>query len=171
VNVLRTIGGAVAVTALFAACGTSLNRAHEETLNVQRGIVMIPLQDGVEMRVSDALLFEPDSAVFTGRSAALLERAATLLKRSTRPVMIEAHTDRDGSRIYNDLLSQSQADAVANALIARGVPAARIKTRGMGFSQPVASNNTPAGRASNRRVEIVVRSEAEETLVGQYRTR
>jgi outer membrane protein OmpA-like peptidoglycan-associated protein len=169
VKAFRFIGGACVITTLLAGCGTSLNRAREESLNAERGIAMDPVQDGVEMRVSADLLFQPDGTDFTRRSGALLDRTAVLLKRSMRPVMIEVHTDRDGSRIYNDTLSRARADALANALIARGVPAARIKTRGMGFSQPVASNDTPDGRAANRRVEIFVRTESEETLVGRYR--
>jgi len=60
---------------------------------------------------------------------------------------------------------------VGDALVARGVPAARIKTKGIAFLQPIATNDTPEGRALNRRVEILVKTETEETLLGQFKTK
>jgi len=96
----------------------------------------------------------------------VIERAATLLKRSTRPVLIEGHTDNEGSRAYNDALSEARAESVARELIARGVPAARIRAKGMAYLRPIASNSTPEGRARNRRVEMLVKTENEETLLG-----
>jgi outer membrane protein OmpA-like peptidoglycan-associated protein len=84
-----------------------------------------------------------------------------------RPVLIEGHTDNDGTLAYNKTLSQARAEAVARALIARGVPAERLTTKGMAYLRPIASNDTPQGRAMNRRVEILVRAESEETLLGR----
>jgi outer membrane protein OmpA-like peptidoglycan-associated protein len=102
-------------------------------------------------------------------SIAALDRAAVLLKRSTRPIMVEGHTDNVGPLDYNQMLSTARANAVADALVARGVPAARIKTRGIAFAEPIASNATPEGRALNRRVEILVKTETEETLLGRVK--
>ncbi|OUL63980.1 OmpA family protein [Flavobacterium sp. AJR] len=67
---------------------------------------------------------------------------------------IEGHTDSTGSAKINDKLSQERADAVMNALIARGVNPANLTAKGFGSSQPVASNKTAKGRAENRRTEI-----------------
>lgn len=67
---------------------------------------------------------------------------------------IEGHTDNVGRDANNNVLSRKRAEAVREALIARGVPAARLVAEGFGSSKPVASNNNDDGRARNRRIEI-----------------
>ncbi|MGA7813464.1 OmpA family protein [Caballeronia sp.] len=168
---IQTIVGACATTALLAGCASGPNRAKEEALNQKVGIVVRPVKAGVEMRMQEAPLFEFDAAAMRPASVAILNRAAVLLKRSTRPIMIEGHTDNVGPLDYNTTLSQARANAVGDALVARGVPAARIKTKGMAYLEPVASNDTPEGRALNRRVEILVKAESEETLMGTATTK
>jgi outer membrane protein OmpA-like peptidoglycan-associated protein len=169
VKAIQTIVSACATTALLTSCSSGLNRSKEEALNSQVGIVMTSVKGGVEMRLQETTLFEFDSATMRPQSAPMLDRAAALLKRSTRPIMIEGHTDNVGPLDYNMTLSAGRANAVADALIARGVPAARIKTKGMAFMEPIANNDTPEGRALNRRVEIIVRTESEVTLMGPGR--
>lgn len=71
-------------------------------------------------------------------------------------VIIEGHTDDRGAASFNQQLSEKRAKAVKAEMIANGVDAAVIKTVGYGESKPVADNNTRAGRAKNRRVEIRV---------------
>jgi outer membrane protein OmpA-like peptidoglycan-associated protein len=170
VTTIQRIVGACATTALLAGCASGPNRAKEEALNQKVGIVVRPVKAGVEMRMQEAPLFEFDAASMRPSSVAILNRAAVLLKRSTRPIMIEGHTDNVGPLDYTTL-SQARANAVGDALVARGVPAARIKTKGMAYLEPVASNDTPEGRALNRRVEILVKAESEDTLMGTYKTK
>jgi outer membrane protein OmpA-like peptidoglycan-associated protein len=69
---------------------------------------------------------------------------------------VAGHTDSIGSDAYNDQLSQRRAQAVASYLTSRGVNSQRLMTVGGGERYPVASNDTEAGRAQNRRVEISV---------------
>ena len=72
-------------------------------------------------------------------------------------VTLEGHTDSQGTEEYNEGLSQRRADAVRDVMVGRfGVGASRITTVGYGESQPVASNETSAGRAQNRRVITVI---------------
>jgi outer membrane protein OmpA-like peptidoglycan-associated protein len=167
VKAIQTIVSACATTALLASCSSGLNRSKEEALNSEVGIVMNPVKGGVEMRLQEMTLFEFDSATMRPQSAAVLDRAAALLKRSMRPILIEGHSDNVGPLDYNMTLSAARANAVADALVARGVPAARIKTKGMAYLEPIASNATPEGRAQNRRVEIIVKTESESTLMGR----
>ncbi len=83
--------------------------------------------------------------------------AAVLMKYDRTVVHIIGHTDSIGSEAYNQALSERRAQAVANYLISRGVPASRIRTEGRGESEPRDTNETEAGRQLNRRVEIYVK--------------
>ncbi len=67
---------------------------------------------------------------------------------------VEGHTDSVGSEAYNQRLSERRANAVRDYLVAHGIDASRITTRGYGKTKPIASNKTAEGRAKNRRVEI-----------------
>ncbi|KEJ90873.1 OmpA family protein [Sulfitobacter donghicola] len=71
-------------------------------------------------------------------------------------IQIIGHTDSDGDASYNQQLSESRANAVANVLINNGTATSRIRVDGRGESQPVSSNLTPEGKAQNRRVEIII---------------
>lgn len=71
-------------------------------------------------------------------------------------VRVVGHTDSIGTEAYNQKLSERRAKTVADYLVSKGVPAAKIKASGMGESKPVADNKTKAGRAKNRRVEVSV---------------
>ena len=79
-----------------------------------------------------------------------------LLAVKARNLIVEGHTDSQGSTSYNQDLSQRRADAVRDYLIQKGYPADRIQARGKGKGSPIADNVSPEGRANNRRVEIVI---------------
>ncbi|MDD7973023.1 PAN domain-containing protein [Roseinatronobacter alkalisoli] len=68
---------------------------------------------------------------------------------------LEGHTDTIGSHDYNQRLSEARAQAVRDWLVSAGVPAAQVLAEGFSFDRPVADNSTDAGRAQNRRVELV----------------
>ncbi|MEJ2604076.1 MAG: OmpA family protein [Gammaproteobacteria bacterium] len=80
-----------------------------------------------------------------------------LRQNENKTVIVEGHTDSTGSDETNLRLSQARADSVRSALIAQGVSPRRITATGLGSSQPVASNDTSAGRQQNRRVEVIIR--------------
>lgn len=73
-----------------------------------------------------------------------------------RDIRIEGHTDSSGSDAFNLNLSQKRADAVKSLLVDYGIGSSRIEAIGMGESLPVADNNTEAGKAKNRRVDIII---------------
>ncbi|SEK28449.1 OmpA family protein [Halomonas daqiaonensis] len=99
--------------------------------------------------------FEFDSATLTmGAEQILADVAQKLRSNENVRVRIEGHTDSRGSEAYNQDLSQRRADSVADFLARQGVDMERMRTIGYGESQPVATNDTEAGRAMNRRVEL-----------------
>jgi hypothetical protein len=73
-----------------------------------------------------------------------------------RPILVEGYTDSQGNDDKNQRLSQRRADAVREYLQQRGVDPERLRAVGKGEANPVASNDTAEGRATNRRVEIIV---------------
>ena len=102
------------------------------------------------------VLFESGSARITGSSQAELGRLfAALQDAPGLRVRIEGHTDSQGGADSNRRLSQQRADAVVAWLVGRGVERSRLEAVGVGEGQPVASNDTAAGREQNRRVEVV----------------
>jgi len=101
------------------------------------------------------IAFAPGSAVFEIASQEALDRLAERLGRcASGRIEIGGHTDSQGSVGLNQRLSRARAEAVLDALIARGVALDRLAARGYGEEQPVASNKTEAGRAQNRRIEF-----------------
>ena len=100
--------------------------------------------------------FDTASATIKPDSEAALVEIVKLLKGSpTLNVYVVGHTDSVGSLDSNLKLSSARAAAVVNALVARGIAASRLKSAGVGPYSPVASNDTDAGKAKNRRVEFV----------------
>lgn len=96
------------------------------------------------------------STVYPAFLPSLRNVSASLQKYPNSTVQVVGHTDNVGTAAFNQQLSEDRARAVANVLISNGTPANRIAFLGRGFNQPVASNDTEAGRAQNRRVEIII---------------
>jgi outer membrane protein OmpA-like peptidoglycan-associated protein len=82
--------------------------------------------------------------------------ADALKDQEGKQIVVEGHTDTQGSDASNQELSQGRAQAVRDFLVSRGVSGDRIRAQGLGSSRPVADNKSPEGRANNRRVEIIV---------------
>jgi len=102
--------------------------------------------------------FETNKAVLSTVEKSFLEQAVTLLKQadSKLKVRVEGHTDSRGADGYNMTLSQKRAEAVVAYLVSQGVDADSLLPVGMGEGFPVATNDTAAGQAANRRVDFVV---------------
>lgn len=99
--------------------------------------------------------FAFDSYKLTPAGEAILDEAAAGMKAASGHTFnVVGHTDSKGSDAYNMGLGQRRANTVTNGLAKRGVPASQMATSSMGERQPVATNETEAGRAENRRVEI-----------------
>lgn len=102
------------------------------------------------------ILFDTDSAQIRADSEVTLRSIAESLSANADwAITIEGHTDAQGAAAHNRDLSQRRAEAVKGWLVTAGIAADRLSTQGFGADQPVAANDTPSGRAQNRRVELV----------------
>jgi OOP family OmpA-OmpF porin len=101
--------------------------------------------------------FETGSATLTPKGRAVLDEIApTLAKLANKSFAIVGHTDNAGSRASNLALSQARAESVKGYLVNKGIDPATMTTSGVGPDQPVAGNDSDAGRARNRRIEFRV---------------
>jgi outer membrane protein OmpA-like peptidoglycan-associated protein len=103
--------------------------------------------------------FATGSAKILTTSYDLLDQIAQAMREhdDIASMRIEGHTDNIGGADFNQKLSQQRAEAVTAYLVSKGVDGKKLETRGLGLTQPLAPNDTPAGRAQNRRVEFVAR--------------
>jgi outer membrane protein OmpA-like peptidoglycan-associated protein len=118
----------------------------------------------IQLNLPD-VTFQTNSAVVDPSMRADLRQVAKVLNDYPSTVVgIFGHTDNTGSTQLNESLSLRRAESVMGVLEVDGVPTARMRARGFGYTQPIASNDTPEGRAKNRRVEIRIQPVTKEQL-------
>jgi outer membrane protein OmpA-like peptidoglycan-associated protein len=168
---------AVSVSDYLIATGADANKIRTIGRGAEEPLVSNDTREGreqnrrvdvaviAELRALDRVVF-PSAIIFERDSADLDEQGKELLKKNiatTRDMMQRAtfievvgHTDDKWETDYNMELSKNRAASVRDFLVSQGVDASKMVTTGMGESMPIASNNTRAGRAQNRRVEILI---------------
>ncbi len=115
-----------------------------------------PVGDKVELNDND-LHFGYNMAVLGPDADPAIDAIAAYLRERPRmKIMIQGHTDSQGTEEYNQKLSEARAEAVRQALLARGIEPGRVQARGLGMLHPKVSNATEEGRAINRRTELKV---------------
>ncbi|AYF50898.1 OmpA family protein [Pseudomonas fluorescens] len=113
--------------------------------------------EGWAFGLSGKVLFGSDVETLNQPSTEIVQRIGkALLGVGIERVRVDGHTDASGKETYNQQLSLRRAKSVATVLIGVGMKEENIQLRGLGSSEPVASNATAAGRTENRRVSIVV---------------
>lgn len=115
-------------------------------------------QRGMVITLDGAVLFATGKSDLLPIAQQKLARVAQVLQEQdeSKKIVVEGHTDSRGTDANNLKLSQARAESVRSYMVSQGVKPGRISAVGKGESQPIASNETPEGRANNRRVEIVV---------------
>ncbi len=116
----------------------------------------------LKMNIPSSVTFDTNSYAVKPSFAGVLGQVAQTLNQNPEVIaQVVGHTDSTGNPNYNQTLSVNRAQSVVNTLIQDGVAPQRLSASGMGASQPIADNNTEAGRAANRRVEIYLRATAQ----------
>jgi len=150
------IGAAVGGTA-GALIGRHMDKQAEELKDDLKGATVERVGEGILITFDSGLLFDVDKAdIQTATKVNLDQLSQTLKKYDDTNILVEGHTDNTGENSYNKKLSDKRAESVENYLVANGVGGNRITTKGYGESQPVAGNDSEAGRRQNRRVEVAI---------------
>jgi outer membrane protein OmpA-like peptidoglycan-associated protein len=137
---------------LLAKAGTTANAAKPEFSQAAQ-------VTGTFAKRSYSIEFESGKATFTPSAVVVLNELLNQLSISGLSVQVNGHTDNVGNPVANLELSKKRADAVKAWLSANAsstFPDDRLRARGYGDTQPVADNNTPTGKAKNRRVEVLL---------------
>ncbi|WP_432708710.1 OmpA family protein [Pedobacter sp.] len=150
------IGGAVGGTA-GGFIGKRMDKQAAEIQNAIPSAEVIREGEGIIVKFDSGILFDFDSSNLKPAAKENIQKlAASLEEYPGTDIKIVGHTDNKGTESYNMSLSERRAAAVKAYAVAQGVPSSRLSTLGKGFSEPIADNSTEAGRAANRRVEIVI---------------
>lgn len=113
--------------------------------------------EGIKVTFDEGILFAFNSSKLGQKAeSSLNDFAKSLINNPQTDVQIYGHTDNVGTRAANEKVSNARANEVKNFLTNAGVPKARMTSQGLAYDYPVASNETEAGRAQNRRVEIYI---------------
>jgi outer membrane protein OmpA-like peptidoglycan-associated protein len=121
------------------------------------GVSVTRSGDNIILNMPGNVTFATDSADISSSFYPVLDSVALVVTEFEQTyVDVVGHTDSTGAADYNQRLSERRADSVARYLQSQGVQRERLLVRGMGASAPIATNETPAGRQRNRRVEIVL---------------
>lgn len=151
--------GAAIGAAAGAAIGYSLDQQARELENdfSNNQIGVINTGNELIVRMPEGILFATDSAALNPQLRSdLFVLSESLNKYPQSVVTVTGHTDNTGSAAYNQDLSERRAQSVAAVLRQGGVSSSRIRVVGAGESQPIATNQTSAGRQQNRRVDITI---------------
>ncbi len=122
------------------------------------GVTVTRQGDNIVLNMPSDVTFAFDRSDIQPQFFPVLDDVAGTLNQYPQTLIdVVGHADSVGSDEYNQALSERRASSVANYLVSRNVMPARLYVAGMGERQPIASNDTDAGRAKNRRVEIILR--------------
>src|ERR1700761_2877859 len=116
----------------------------------------------LKLNIPSSVTFDTNSYAIKPSFQPVLAQVAQTLNQNPEVIaQVVGHTDSTGQPAYNQTLSVNRAESVTSMLAQQGVAPQRLSATGMGANQPIADNNTEAGRAANRRVEIYLRATAQ----------
>lgn len=147
-----TVGGVAG-----AVIGKKMDQQAEEMQKVLGDAEVRREGEGIVINFKEKVLFSFNSADLGNNAAGNLDKLVNVLnKYPDTNIEVIGHTDSKGTDDYNQRLSERRANAVISYLRTHNITTTRLAARGMGESDPVASNDTEEGRSQNRRVEFVI---------------
>lgn len=150
------IGAIVGGTA-GALIGRRMDRKAQELEEQLANAEVERVGEGIKVTFDSGLLFPFDSSTLQPEAKQNLEEFASSMNDFEETnILVVGHTDSKGSDSYNQSLSERRAQSATDFLVQKGISASRIENKGMGESEPVATNETAEGRAENRRVEVAI---------------
>jgi len=169
-----TARGAIIGAAVGGIAGTVIgNQMDQQAKELQQnipGATVSRVGEGIAVTFASGLLFDFDSETISSSAGTNLRNLASSLdKFPNTDILIVGHTDASGTTDYNQGLSQRRATSASDFLAGNGVNGGRLRTAGRGELEPIASNDTEDGRATNRRVEIAIVANAETRKAGGAR--
>jgi len=143
--------------------GNKMDKQAKDIKNALPGAEVERVGEGIKITLSENMVnFAFNSAELTSSAKTNLDKLATvLINNPDTNINIYGHTDNKGTAQVNQKISENRANSVKNYLISKGIASSRMITMGRGFSEPIASNDTDAGRAQNRRVEFAITANEE----------
>lgn len=141
-----------------ALIGNKMDKQAREITEALPGADVHRVGEGIHLTLNEnAVRFDTNKSSLTPQAQANLDKLIPVFKEyGDTNIEIFGYTDSSGKPEYNLTLSQKRAEAVKTYLIAKGLVANRFKTSGFGIADPIATNDTPEGKAQNRRVEFAI---------------
>lgn len=150
------LGAAVGGTA-GVLIGNNMDKQADEMKKDLAGATIERVGEGIKITFDSGILFKSNSSTLEYNAKSNINKLAAILnKYPDTDILVSGHTDSDGTEEYNQTLSESRANAVADYSRMQGVSSSRFTTVGLGEGDPVASNDSDSGKRMNRRVEIAV---------------
>lgn len=156
-TIVGAIIGAAVGGAAGALIGNYMDKQAEEIKKDIAGAKVERIGEGIKITFPSGILFDVDKSNL-GQTAQnnIQDLAKILNKYKDTNILIEGHTDSDGSEEYNQKLSERRAESVSDFLKNLNVQSSRLTSKGYGETQPVATNETSGGKQQNRRVDIAI---------------
>lgn len=149
--------GAVIGGAAGAVIGSQMDEQADDLAGDLDNATVERVGEGIQITFDSGILFDFDqSALRSTARGNLADLAASLDEYPDTHVLVVGHTDAVGDADYNQDLSTRRAEAARSYLATQGVDRTRVEARGLGETEPVADNETDAGRQQNRRVEVAI---------------
>lgn len=154
---IGAIAGAVIGGAAGTLIGNKMDKQAREIENTIAGAEVEKVDEAILVKFDSGILFDFNKSTLKSEAKTNIAKLVeTLNKEPNTDILVIGHTDNVGTLAANDKVSSDRAKSVRDYAVSQGLSAGRIATEGKNYSEPIASNDTEAGRAQNRRVEIVI---------------
>ena len=143
--------------------GNKMDKQAKDIKEALPGAQVERVNEGIKITLSENTVnFDFNSAALTTVSKSNLDKlAGVMVQYPDTNINVYGHTDSKGTDEYNLTLSQKRANSVIDYLVSKGIARTRLNAMGMGEKDPIATNETEAGKAQNRRVEFAITANEE----------